>query len=216
MPNLIVVSNIFKKYAWIIAILAVIISIIGLIVLKLYWQDKSGKKQLDTSASINKPVLRNLNIKTGQFNIQDLKLPDQYPKTLPIVKKTADTNLLVRDKEIAQKLGFSSPAGEFTDAAVGKKMYYSNPDSNLSLFKNGFSYTQYSTKAQPSPTNKTNDDLRNEIVTFISNLSLATNFSQESKFIYYQSLGEFETITKDPNLADQKVVIFSYEISGVR
>ncbi len=210
--NLTAAASLAKKILLPLAVLLLVIFLVSLI----YWQF-SNKNQAEVipQQKIEQAELKNVKVKVDQFNVANLKKPNNLPKSIAVPQITKDQNFTDLSQQLAAKLGFTNKPLTLEDIAVGRKLVYQNESGYFSTFENGFSYNKFS-KNQVSPQPKSTDDLKNESLNFLKGLGLNNQFSPQSKFIYFKTQGEFETIVKEPQNADRTAVNFFYEISGLK
>ncbi len=208
MTNLSDLSITVKKLAWVIGLIILVAILVLLIVLRSSNQKKSP--QLDL---IDKPKLNNLSFKTDQIDTSNVKLP-QSPTTLAIYQGYDHANLLSLSASLAQKLSFLNKPSNLHDVNLGDGLAYTSDTQALAIYKNDFSYQKYPAKQPSAPKSLTTDQLKNTLNTFFSNLGLPQNFSDAPQTTYYQSVGEFLTVTTDSKNATITNLKFHHEIAG--
>ena len=214
MTNLNTTVSTVKKILILLAIFVIVVSLISLIWLRFKTAD-NGSKQV-SSEEIEPPKFTKTAFITKQFDTQKLSLPQNTPKTLLAYKSSGGSDFLNKAPSLAQQLGFNQPPTETTDAIVGKKLFYDNQNIYLSIFQNGFSYSNFATQLTGSGRFAGPDELKNTAMSFISNAGIQADVSDEYSTRYYQSSGEFEELVNNPENANIIEIILHYQISGLK
>lgn len=214
MANLTHTAKVFKKIFSPITYIA----IVTILIFTIYKGFAGESKPEDKSTSINleQVSLKGPILQTGSFNTQNLVLPKEYPKTLNVFNKSQTKDFLLNPGSFAQTLGFTEPPIELQDIKTGEKLVYSLEGKYLSVFRNGFSYSDSSIPLTQEGKFSSPVDLISQAKTFLAQLNLSPNFASEYKTKYYQPQGEFEKLTSNPEEATRMVVFLYYEINGIR
>lgn len=208
MTKLSTVANLLKNLAWVFAVLILILFLLFLIFFSF-----SVRKEKSVINPITQPVFESTITKINQLNTQELALPKDIPKTLPVFQIDASNNLLNIASTLAQKLGFKESPVKVTDINLGEGLIYSKKGSALGVFRNEISY-QRITSAVLKGAFKDIDNLKKEALGFFSGLGLVGNFSEEPKVSYYRLVDEFSIQTHDLNEANLVKINFHYEVEG--
>lgn len=214
MANLTHTAKVFKKIFSPITYIAIVTILIFTIYKGFAGQSKPEDKS--TSINLEQVSLKGPILQTGSFNTQNLVLPKEYPKTLNVFNKSQTKDFLLNPGSFAETLGFSEPPIELQDIKTGKKLVYSNEGKYLSVFQNGFSYSDSTIPLTQEGKFSTSANLISQTKTFLVQLNLSPNFAGEHKTKYYQPQGEFEKLTSKPEEATRMVVFLYYEINGIK
>ncbi len=206
-------NTVKKTLIW----LSVVFIIILLVFLIVFRFKTTHERNVETpSEKIDPPVLASAAITTRQFNTQQLKLPQNIPESLMVYKSKENANFLDNANLLAQNLGFNEPPTETSDAIVGKKLFYDSKNIYLSIFANGFSYTNLSTELITAGQFADSTELASSAISFISKLGIQTNFSDDHTTGYFQNSGEFEKVVGNSQDANIIELNFNHKLSGLR
>lgn len=207
MPNLTGISNLIKKYQWVIIPITIVILLLGLITIKFTLQNRPSKGNI-----INSPAIENLKINTGKFNFDNYKPPTDYPKKLPAYHTSLE-NLLANSDSIASKLNFNKPPIEVRDVKLGKGRIYNGVNQSATVYQNEFSYTKYGPfkltgSFLPPETLKNKAGV--QIADIFGSASLSQNF--ETSYFYFED--EFIVSQNNPDKANMVILNFHLDLSG--
>ncbi len=211
MTTLYQTSTLFKKYAWVLGIISLIIFFTIIILFQL-----TAKKSQPQTTPIQKPNLGSTNIQNSGYSFEKLNLPQNYPKELPVYTKAQNISLLDSANTIAQKLNFKTSPKELNDKNLGKGLLYSDNTQALSIYNANISYQKFPS-AQSSNTNDLSslDNLKQAALSFIANLGLASSISPDVKTTYYKTQEEFLIKVDNPQDAQFVSLDFNFQINGI-
>lgn len=215
MLNLTNTASILKKSILPIGVVLIITILVILIALQFFSRKFESKVQ--STGKIESPKIEKLPITTSHFNTQNLKLPPNSPQVLKTYRPLP-ADFLKNSDALANKLNFNQPPAQVEDTIVGTKLNYSQESKYLSVYKNGFSYSNFSQGYPKSGQFKPPEELKVDSISFLANMGLNAQFTENYQISYQvfneQSEGFIET--NDLKDADRIVINFIYEISGFK
>lgn len=209
MKNLTEIATLYKKYSWVFITLTLIIFFSALIFLKNYTTQKTTIPDKTVP-----PNFETLPGKTKSFNSENLVLPDNPPKKLPVYTLSSFRNLLEKAPAISSSLNFQSKPQNLNDATHGNGLLYSNEKGVIVIYENLLSYQNYQPKTPPKTFD--NNLLTTKALSFITNLGLSDNFSKEPRITYSKFEGETITEASSPTNKDLINLKFDYTLDGLR
>ena len=209
MISLTQVSEIFKKYLWVFGLTALVVLLVGLIFLRYLAKEPPPK------TVIQKPHLGTIAIKTGNFKFDNLKLPLDYPKELPIYDKQ-DVSLLGKALSLAQKLDVGDNPTTLDDVTFGQGLLYSNEKGALSVYKTHISYQKFPQKELPEINQLDSvDTFKQKALALLAELGLPANLSSDANVIYWKAFEEFLQKVEAPQEADFLTLGFNFQIDNI-
>lgn len=207
--NLTNLSQSIKQYSWIIITVALIIFFLTLAFIGLTPKTSTPEQTLE------KPNLEIFTNKTQSLETQNVSLPQNYPKSLPVYTANYNQDLTRTAPQISKKLGFTNSPTNVTDASSGNgQLYTSENNDAFIIYPNNFTYQ----RVVNNPANNNFGSIQNnkkDALNLISSLGLSANFAPESTATYLKLNDDFLAETQNPSEASLLKITFYYQISNI-
>lgn len=201
-------ANLLKKSLPIVGFLLVIIILIALIAIK-YTQKDPEPQEPQTPYSL--PQIKTFPATASGFNVQNVNLPQNYPKSLPAYEYIQPKNLLENASLYAQRLNFAAEPVKIGSSQTEEGLIYSQENKILGVYPNSVSYQSSLPLTQSIQTEE--NELIKKTQDFLENFDFQTSL-ENPHVIYTNSAGETESQVQSKSEANIVSFNFAQNLQG--